>query len=36
MRFGAPADTAPDVDELIALDAEVRATFATGAVGGQS
>jgi 1-deoxy-D-xylulose-5-phosphate reductoisomerase len=32
-RFGGSGD-APDVDGLIALDAEVRATFATGSIGG--
>jgi 1-deoxy-D-xylulose-5-phosphate reductoisomerase len=33
-RFGAgPGSAEPDVDELIALDAEVRAAYATGAVG---
>ena len=32
--FGGGADQAPDVDELIALDREVRAAFATGHVGG--
>jgi 1-deoxy-D-xylulose-5-phosphate reductoisomerase len=32
-RFGAGGD-APDVEALIALDAEVRATFATGSFGG--
>jgi 1-deoxy-D-xylulose-5-phosphate reductoisomerase len=32
-RFGAGAAD-PDVDELVALDAEVRAAFATGPVGG--
>ena len=33
-RFGTGADPAPDVDALIALDAEVRAAFASGPVGG--
>ena len=33
-RFGDGADQAPDVDELVALDAEVRAAFATGPVVG--
>jgi 1-deoxy-D-xylulose-5-phosphate reductoisomerase len=33
-RFGAGGDAVPDVDGLIALDAEVRAAFATGPVGG--
>ncbi len=33
-RFGrSGGDAAPDVDDLVALDAEVRATFATGPVG---
>jgi 1-deoxy-D-xylulose-5-phosphate reductoisomerase len=31
-RFGEGADQAPDVDALVALDREVRAAFATGAV----
>jgi 1-deoxy-D-xylulose-5-phosphate reductoisomerase len=31
-RFGEGPDQGPDVDALIALDAEVRASFATGAV----
>jgi 1-deoxy-D-xylulose-5-phosphate reductoisomerase len=31
MRYGAGADQAPGVDELVALDAEVRAAYATGA-----
>ena len=29
-RYGQGADQAPDVDTLIALDAEVRAAYATG------
>jgi len=33
-RFGQGPDQAPDVDALIALDAEVRAAFATGPVAG--
>ena len=33
-RFGGGPDQAPDVDALIALDAEVRGAFATGPVGG--
>jgi 1-deoxy-D-xylulose-5-phosphate reductoisomerase len=33
-RFGSPASADPDVDALVALDAEVRATFAAGPVGG--
>jgi 1-deoxy-D-xylulose-5-phosphate reductoisomerase len=33
-RFGEGADQAPDVDELVALDAEVRAAFASGPVVG--
>jgi 1-deoxy-D-xylulose-5-phosphate reductoisomerase len=32
-RFGTGADQAPDVDALIALDAEVRGTYATGPLG---
>ena len=35
-RFGGGADQAPDVETLVALDAEVRAAFATGAVGSAS
>jgi len=31
-RFAAPAGPDPDLDALIAIDAEVRAAFATGAV----
>jgi 1-deoxy-D-xylulose-5-phosphate reductoisomerase len=31
-RFGGGADQAPDVDVLVELDSEVRATYATGAV----
>jgi 1-deoxy-D-xylulose-5-phosphate reductoisomerase len=31
-RFGGGADQAPDVDALVALDREVRATYATGAL----
>jgi 1-deoxy-D-xylulose-5-phosphate reductoisomerase len=30
-RFGGGADQSPDVEELIALDAEVRAVFGSGA-----
>jgi 1-deoxy-D-xylulose 5-phosphate reductoisomerase len=33
-RFGEGGDQSPDVDALIALDGEVRAAFATAAVGG--
>ncbi len=33
-RYGQGADQAPDVDALIALDAEVRAAYAVGPVGG--
>jgi 1-deoxy-D-xylulose-5-phosphate reductoisomerase len=33
-RFGSSSEPAPDVEGLIALDAEVRSAFATGAVGG--
>jgi 1-deoxy-D-xylulose-5-phosphate reductoisomerase len=33
-RFGTSGDREPDVDGLIALDAEVRAAFASGPVGG--
>ncbi|MEX1173658.1 MAG: 1-deoxy-D-xylulose-5-phosphate reductoisomerase, partial [Chloroflexota bacterium] len=29
-RFGTTGDPAPDVDGLVALDAEVRAAFASG------
>jgi len=32
-RFGTGDDQAPDVDALVALDAEVRAAFSTGVVG---
>ena len=32
-RFGGGADQSPDVETLLALDAEVRATYATGTVG---
>jgi 1-deoxy-D-xylulose-5-phosphate reductoisomerase len=32
-RYGEGADQSPDVDELMALDAEVRAAFASGPVG---
>ena len=32
-RYGQGADQAPDVDALIALDAEVRAAYATGPIG---
>jgi 1-deoxy-D-xylulose-5-phosphate reductoisomerase len=35
-RFGTGGDAVPDVDGLIALDAEVRAAFATGQHGGAS
>jgi 1-deoxy-D-xylulose-5-phosphate reductoisomerase len=35
-RYGEGPDQAPDVSTLIALDAEVRAAFATGAVGSSS
>ena len=33
-RFGQVGDPEPDVDALVALDAEVRAVFATGPIGG--
>jgi 1-deoxy-D-xylulose-5-phosphate reductoisomerase len=33
-RFGGGGDAAPDVDALVALDAEVRAAFASGPIGG--
>jgi 1-deoxy-D-xylulose-5-phosphate reductoisomerase len=32
-RYGEGADQAPDVDSLVALDAEVRAAFAHGPIG---
>ena len=32
--FGQGADQAPDLDALVALDAEVRAAFASGPVAG--
>jgi 1-deoxy-D-xylulose-5-phosphate reductoisomerase len=32
-RFGGTGEPAPDVDELIAIDADVRAAFASGTVG---
>jgi 1-deoxy-D-xylulose-5-phosphate reductoisomerase len=32
-RFGSGRSPAPDVDDLIALDAEVRATYARGPIG---
>ncbi len=32
-RFGSDGDPAPDVDALVALDADVRATYASGPVG---
>jgi 1-deoxy-D-xylulose-5-phosphate reductoisomerase len=35
-RFGSESTADPDVDVLVALDAEVRATFAAGPVGGAS
>ncbi len=35
-RFGGGSDQAPSVDELVDLDAEVRAAFATGPVGGRT
>jgi 1-deoxy-D-xylulose-5-phosphate reductoisomerase len=35
-RFGMDGDQAPDVDALVALDAEVRAAFASGPVGSVS
>jgi 1-deoxy-D-xylulose-5-phosphate reductoisomerase len=35
-RFGTTGDAAPDVDGLIALDAEVRAAFATGPIGARA
>jgi 1-deoxy-D-xylulose-5-phosphate reductoisomerase len=34
IRYGEGADQAPGVDDLVALDSEVRAAFATGTVGG--
>ena len=34
IRYGEGADQAPGVDDLVALDREVRAAFATGTVGG--
>jgi 1-deoxy-D-xylulose 5-phosphate reductoisomerase len=33
-RYGEGVDQAPGVDDLVALDHEVRAAFATGTVGG--
>ena len=35
-RFGTAAEASPDVDALVALDAEVRAAFATGPIGGRA
>ena len=35
MRFGGGADQAPDLATLVALDAEVRASYASGAIGGR-
>jgi len=35
-RFGGGGDQAPDLATLVALDAEVRATYASGAIGGRS
>jgi 1-deoxy-D-xylulose-5-phosphate reductoisomerase len=35
-QFGSGPDQAPDLDALVALDAEVRAAFATGRVGSHS
>ena len=35
-RFGESADQAPDLDALVALDAEVRAAYATGPIGSPS
>ncbi len=35
-RFGSGTDQAPDLDALIALDAEVRAAYATGPIGSRS
>ncbi len=35
-RFGAGSDQAPGVDDLVELDREVRAAFASGPVGGAS
>jgi 1-deoxy-D-xylulose-5-phosphate reductoisomerase len=32
-RYGSPRERAPDVDDLVALDAEIRAAFATGPLG---
>ena len=32
-RYGESADQAPDIEALIALDAEVRAAYATGPIG---
>ncbi len=35
-RYGAGADQAPDLESLIALDAEVRAAYATGPIGSRT
>jgi len=35
LRYGEGPDQAPDVDALVALDAEVRAAFAVGAAASQ-
>jgi 1-deoxy-D-xylulose-5-phosphate reductoisomerase len=35
-RFGSSSATAPDVEALVALDAEVRAAFSTGPIGGSA
>jgi 1-deoxy-D-xylulose-5-phosphate reductoisomerase len=35
-RFGEGADQAPDLATLVALDAEVRATYVGGAIGGSA
>jgi 1-deoxy-D-xylulose-5-phosphate reductoisomerase len=35
-RYGASADQAPDLEALVALDAEVRAAYATGSIGSPS
>jgi len=35
-RFGSSGDQHPDIDTLVALDAEVRSVFATGPIGGRA
>ncbi len=35
-RFGSSGDPEPDIDALVALDAEVRTVFATGPIGGRA